>query len=735
MIIVELNERWISDSICRDMVSVRYRTIVAVVLVWTLFSFQHRAVRGDYGIVPSGGPFGGNVQCMATDPSRSGVFYAGTEGGGVFKTTDGGNSWHITSQRNSNVLGLSIVRSAPDTIYAATVWSAVKSTNGGGTWMEVREGIPAGVTILSIAADPSSADIVYVGTFNGVFKSTNGGASWMPSSNALGSLIAVCLAVDPSRPNTIYAGAQNGGVFKSTDGGGNWTDSNAGISATDVRKIAIDPSDPETLYAIGGSRLFKSTDGAANWNLSLADANSVAVDPKDRSTIYAGSRLTPTGVRKSTDGGATWSQINNGLQFQNVVDLTVDNSSIVLAGMTDGGGVFRSADKGNNWNEANMGITATDAVAILVDPSIPNIVYAGVKGRGLYKSTDGGTTWSITGLTTPYLNALMIHPSNAQTIYAALAFGAFKSTDGGNSWVAIVSGLIDPSLPNTSMVYSLAVDPSSTRTLYAGSFRGLFRSDNDGKQWRQTSTPPGRDVYAIALHPFDSNTVYVATIFGVQKTTDAGASWTRGGNVPRVGFLAIDPSNPLVLYTAGPSAFPFKSADGGDHWTPLPIKTAEGSSILTSVVSIAPSSPNIIYAGTSGYGVFRSNNRGERFVQLSDGLNGLEVRSIAVDPSNPNHIFVGTQAGGVFSIRLQLVPRIDSASVSGKKLVVSGDNFGQGSVILIDGIDQKTLFDDLTPDSLVAKKGGKKINPGRSVTLLVRNADGLTSEPFMFTRQ
>ena len=171
-----------------------------------------------------------------------------------------------------SVFALAIDPSAPATLYASTYAGGVfKSTNGGESWSAINTGFDTRYRIIvsALAIDPSAPATLYAGTSHdvefgpgdGVFKSTNGGKSWSEINAGLTDPSVLALAIDPRNPATLYAGTLGGGVFKSTNGGGSWSAVNTGLTSTDVIALAIDPSNPAALYAGTGGGVFKSTDG------------------------------------------------------------------------------------------------------------------------------------------------------------------------------------------------------------------------------------------------------------------------------------------------------------------------------------------------------------------------------------------------------------------------------------------------------------------------------------------
>jgi hypothetical protein len=203
----------------------------------------------------SHGPDGGPVLALAIDPRTPSTLDAGTQGAGVFKSTDGGVTWSAANSglpANAIVQALAIDPSTPTTLYAGTGWNDVggvfKSTDGGGTWSAADTGPSAAV--YSLAIDPSTPRTLYAGTFGGgVFKSTDSGITWSAANTGLIAASVLVLAIDPGSSSTLYAGTDGDGVFKSTNSGGTWSAANTGLTVPVITSLAIDPSTPSTLYA------------------------------------------------------------------------------------------------------------------------------------------------------------------------------------------------------------------------------------------------------------------------------------------------------------------------------------------------------------------------------------------------------------------------------------------------------------------------------------------------------
>ena len=320
--------------------------IAAIVMLTSLGTSQAAAAAGDEWT--SHGPAGWIVNALAVDPQIPDSVYAGTDQGGVFKSTDGGSSW---SAVNNGLPGLRIFALAIDaqvssTLYAVVFGSGIfKSVDGGGSWRAVQDGIPpsAARAIQALAIDPQSPTTLYVGT-NGdnIFKTTDGGNFWSRS----GPVNAQAFAIDPQTPTTIYAGTDLQ-LFKSADGGVTWSALETGLRANWVSALAIDPSAPRTVYLATRSfetrppyhPILKSTDGGTTWRdsnagLSQGLIRAVAIDPTNPSTLYAGNS---GGVFKSRDGGSSWSVMNEGLGSLVVHALALDAQTATVYAATESG--------------------------------------------------------------------------------------------------------------------------------------------------------------------------------------------------------------------------------------------------------------------------------------------------------------------------------------------------------------------------------------------------------------
>jgi hypothetical protein len=269
--------------------------------------------------------------------NASGNVFAGTMGGGVFRSTDNGNSWMpvINGLTCTYVPALAI--NTNGTVFSGTILSGVfRSIDNGYNWIQINSGL-TNTYVLTLAINTSGS--VFAGTMgSGVFRSTDNGDSWVQINNGLTNSYILSLAINVG--GNVFAGTSGGGVFRSTDNGDSWVPINNGLTNNSVLSLAIN----------AGGDIFAGTNGG--------------------------------GVFRSTDNGDSWIEINNGLTNNNVEALAISASGDIFAG-TRYGGVFRSTDNGDSWIPSNNGLTNTTVLALAV--SAEDDVFAGTEGGGVFR--------------------------------------------------------------------------------------------------------------------------------------------------------------------------------------------------------------------------------------------------------------------------------------------------------------------------------------------------------------
>ena len=377
----------------------------------------------------------------------------------------------------------------------------------------------------------------------------------------------------------------------------NWTDLNLGASADGlfIAALVLVSSTPSTLYvALGqgaGGSFLKSLDGGASWNVIYASAgpfyntsSNLVIDPSNPSTLY---RINP--FKKSTDGGATWA----------------------AAGFTN------------------------SVSALAVDPKNSNILYVSSidsKGHAIYKSLDGGQSWSALDTVIPPTGSFVFNPASS-TIYATTSGGVFRSVDGALNWADLNTGL------RLLDIEVLVGDPVDPATIYAGGNDGLFKSVDSGESWRQ-----------LATFQVTPSTLPIPPYSLVPPVLPGG-----------VRSLLIDFMNPAILYVSlARSVGSFwsltyvnlaKSTDGGATWNYFTYLIIDANQYLPGnareLLAMHPTDPNTLYLqygnDYDSYGLYKTNDGGANWDQTGlGGLNGLNA--LVIDPITPATLYAATNS-------------------------------------------------------------------------------------------
>jgi hypothetical protein len=372
-------------------------------------------------------------------------------------------------------------------------------------------------------------------------------------------------------------------------------------------------------------------------------------------------------VLKIDSSGSTllYSTYFGGTGADNASGLAVDGAgNVYLTGSTDsidfpltnafqtvknGSGAYASDNQGASWGEIGNGLNGADVNDLVISPGDSSTIFAGTD-RGVFKSVDSGASWNLLGGTQFIRNIsqVIVDPTTPEILYAVSPTQLFKSIDGGATWVQ----------KPISLVLRLAINPATPSTLYAGTFNGIQISVNGGDSW--TSIPINSDscgpilqVEAIEVDPITPTTVYFGASCGVYKSINGGATWTFAGNgLPpifgqRITRIAISPSNPATLFALVNNASMFKTTNSGGNWVQLnaPAIGAPQTSLLPLPLTVAPDNAEVVYAGSRGSGIFRSNDGGASWNPVNNGLEAIDIRAILIDPNSPERIYAGADSG------------------------------------------------------------------------------------------
>lgn len=423
--------------------------------------------------------------------------------------------------------------------------------------------------------------------------------------------------------NTFYFGNTGGGVWKTNDGGSNWKNITDKYFGGTIGAVAVAPSDETVIYvgegentmrgnvAEGLGGIWRSDDGGKNWrNLGLKDGRHIiriVVHPKDPNTVWVavmGHLFGPNeerGIFKTTDGGKTWKKtlfVNNQTGCSDLV-MEPGNPSVFYAGM---------------WRVIRT----------------PHSMESGGEGSGLYKSVDGGETWtSITakkGLPKGVwgIVGVAVAPSNTDKIYAIIENakgGLFMSADGGESWTLTSN---DNNIRQRAWYYSkVFVDPKNENLVYCPNVE-FMRSRDGGRTFQSVNTPHG-DHHDLWIDPEDGNRMIVADDGGAQVSFDGSNNWSTMNNQPTAQFYRVSTDNSFPYRILGAqqdnSTVRIKSRTSGAGITERDWDVTAGSE--SGYVQADPTNPDIVYGGNYGGYLSRLDHRTG------------ENRAINVWPDNP----------------------------------------------------------------------------------------------------
>lgn len=587
----------------------------------------------------SNGPGPPQISSFGFDRTQSGVVYAGTAGGGVLRSTDGGATWSRTAPTGDDtIFGIA---AHGGTVIVTSRNGIQRSADGGATWEP--EGISEGIIgPIDVAIDPATPDIVLLGTDTGLLRSTNGGATWNPVTLPLGKRVG-SIVFDPAVPGRVFV-ANDAGAVISNDHGASFAAYNQALGSVMDSELELDGS---TLYAGGYTKAVRTpTAGAAAWAdasnglggtsyflwaltatsgriLALQDqalvstgtgfinwspipgpgfgVTTLAADPTQRTRVLAGG----AGLGRSVDGGQTWDRVDGGLTGLGLQTVTALSSRSALVGAETG--VQRTDDLGASFARSNAGLTGSLNARAVADPSDPARVFA-FANNALFASTDGGRTWAprTYGVTNTD-GVIAVAPSDGQRLYAAGFSGAIgfvrRSVDGGQTWSDANSNGA-PGSASFNFAEGLAVDPS------------------------------------------DARVAYLSTGDGMRTTTDGGDHWATTSGLPAtsMGPVITDPSTPGVAYVIADARL-WRTADRGGSWKALTaLPSGEPADML-----VDPRSSSTLYAATRA-GVFRSLDTGVSWSSFSDGLPNRHVHALAIDRDHLA-LYAATDAGlGVASL-------------------------------------------------------------------------------------
>lgn len=637
-----------------------------------------------------------SIGALAIDPANPQMLWAGTGeansssfsfiGNGIYKSIDGGDSWVHKGLEQTAYFGRIVVDySNSNRVFAAatgtlftpnTERGIFRTTDGGDTWERVLF-VSDSTSGIDLVQHPSNPDILYAamwermrgllyrrshGPTSGIYKSTDGGDTWNPVNAGLpadGNMGRIGLAIAKNNPDRLYAfvdvndfGTPTAKVFRSDNGALTWEPTNDGALAGMnsnfgwyFGQVRVDPLNDNRIYVLGVD-MFRSDDGGNSYTqiAGYYNIDQIYVDHHAQYTDPASGKIwhgCDGGLYTSDDQGNSWTKINN-LPLTQFYAIEVDHQlpQRIYGGTQDNNTVCTRTGAVDDWDR----ILGGDGFYVKVDPTNSNVIFAEYQWGNLHKSTDGGYNfyyianyWS--GDRTNWSSPLAMSPDNTQTLYFG-TYRVWKTINGGNSWTA-VSGDLTRGLAGSgfSTLTTLAVSPLSSARVMAGSDDGrVHLSLDNGNTWIDiTAGLPNRWITRVAFDAFDPNTVYA---------TVSGFRW--------------DEPHPYV----------FRSVDLGQNWEPVQGNLPE---LPVNVIVSDPGKEGRLIVGTDA-GIFYSENRGEAWMSLQEGMPQVPVTDLKIH--HPTRTLVaGTYGCSAWRLDLDLLTGISDIPDKHTQRLVSGPVF------------------------------------------------------------
>ncbi len=550
--------------------------------------------------------------------SEKGFIIAGSDLG-AFKTITNGDYWEKTNlDKNVNCF----TTDTTGNIYAGTSNGGVYlSNNDGNNWTERNDSLPEG-RVIAITACPNGD--VYAALQKGIFKLALQNNNWILIDTSMSDSNIVSLSCNSE--GYLFAGTQKGNTYLSTNEGTIWTRTDSVKQNSFLLSQFIDKND--IIYkGLSGWGTFRSTDNGFHWT-KVNNNVLVSFSEKSSNNFYAISSFDGSsvfGVYKSTDNGKTW-KISPGTPSNQLVALSALNNGVVLVSGLNGE-ILRSLDYGESFSRKYSRPNTIEALVIGKDHTI----FAGSFALGIYKSTNGGNSWSEVdnGIIKGGLNAMAITPN--QDIFVAAQGGIFKSTNNGVNWIESDSGLVDK--------WTQDITVNSKGDIFVGTtLDGVLCSMDNGASWQRcdsgltetniSSIAAGKDDYLFAN----------CSVGGVFRSTNNGNSWQFIDNGP----LQLSFRKRLTADTIGHvcaiSDHLYYSNDQGNNWT------MSNFSFDAMLWEIAFDNNGHLFVSTYFGSVYRSDDYGVTWNEFSNGLpSSTNVSSFAA--SGDGYIYAGTIDG------------------------------------------------------------------------------------------
>ncbi|MBT5991204.1 MAG: PKD domain-containing protein [Bacteroidetes bacterium] len=649
----------------------------------------------------------GRINCVVFHPTDTNIIWVGAPSGGLWKSTDGGASWH-TNTDNLPAIGISdlvIHPTNPDTMYLASSdgdaydtysLGVLKSTDGGSTWNTtgLDWNIVYGRSIRKLIMHPTNPDILFVATNAGIYKTTDGGIQWDLERN--GGFKDIVFK--PGNPDVIYAAAYTGSsstggkFYRSTDGGDNFSEITGGFTGKANRlAIGVTPDDTNYVYILASESpssnysnrhgflgFYRSTNGADSfvemstspnvlgWSTNGNDLRgqgwydlSIVVSPVNKAEVYVGG----VNIWKTTNEGANWS-LNahwyggGGAPWvhADIHDMRFHPLNPYALYIGSDGGIFRSLDNGNNYTDISQSLVISQIYRLGISATDKDLVMVGLQDNGskLYdpnwENVLGGDGMEC-----------LIDYSNPSYMYGSLYYGDIRrSTNGGNNFSGIKRNISE----DGGWITPFIINPKEPKILYAG-YGNVWKNENRGyNDWIKLTNWGSSKVVAMAISKSDTNVLYVAKSSSLYRTTNSGTTWDLLSGLPTssnsITWIEVHPLYPNIVYVTfsgyNASNKVFVSDDFGNTWTNI---TGGLPNLPANCIVYQANSYGGLYVGTD-VGVYYKDSSLTDWIAYNDGLpnviiNDLDIYYDASDDSK-SRLRVATYGRGLWESELYFSP-------------------------------------------------------------------------------
>ena len=596
-----------------------------------------------------------------------------------------------SSQRPSpSVNDLTIDPTNPQIVYAATEEGVYKSTDGGNTWHAKLNGLSAfgGLAVSNVVINPNNPQNLYIATWgDGIYVSMDGGENWVLKTDPVENIVRTqhdgLEFVHPGGMQSEPPSLGTAHIQKETP---NQIDPE--ISASHLEPIVPDTAWQKQKPSLQDNfdptiELSKPTNPNHTFSQGINDDDNVNLPPREIDwTPVRHVAMHPTnpqrliaaisdgnGLYITQNGGDSWNQISlpgSGDVSGRSVAFAPSNPNIVYASLGNWGsndGIYRSTNSGNSWTLVSGNSTITSVVTMFaIDPTDANHVYAASYGQGIMETFNGGTSWShiTTGLSGDdlYFYNIEISPVNTQVIYATGYLWPWKSNNGGSTWE-----IADTSYPDFN-TWGLALHPTNVNIAFVGSRQKLFTDYYGGGIYKTTNGGAsfipklnGLDntfVLDVESDPNDPNFVIVGTWgSGVYWSPNNGLDWYQGNDglwLPYIYSIeATQGTSGTVFYasTFYTGAALFVSYDQGKSWTQLPTDTLPGfAQNGFDIESVDGSSERLVVATANG--IYYSNDAAQTWTQSQVGGDPSSGIILDIEGINNNRMVAATYGDGIY---------------------------------------------------------------------------------------